>query len=85
MVEDRQALLALILSERMLEMADIALELGTQLLPLEMVARDSWSDPLISAGVNLACLSPSTSSSSDVTLSVLLPGPFKFLLFVLQI
>ena len=50
MVEDRQALLALILSERMLEMADIALELGTQLLPLEMLARepvDSRISPLI--------------------------------------
>ena len=46
MVEDRQALLALILSERMLEMADIALEL----LPLEMLARepvDSRIEPLI--------------------------------------
>ena len=50
MVEDRQALLALILSERMLEMADIALELVTQLLPLEMLARepvDSRIEPLI--------------------------------------
>ena len=48
-MEDKQALLPLILSEPMLEMADIALEWGAQLLPLEMVAReavDSWSDPL---------------------------------------
>ena len=48
-MEDKQALLPLILSEPMLEMADIALEWGGQLLPLEMVAReavDSWSDPL---------------------------------------
>ena len=48
-MEDKQALLPLILSEPMLEIADIALEWGAQLLPLEMVAReavDSGSDPL---------------------------------------
>ena len=47
-VEDRQALLALILSEPALEMTDIALEFP--LLPREMVAReavvDPWKDPL---------------------------------------
>ena len=53
MVEERLALLALILSaERMLEIADIALELGTQLLPLDMlplepVQSDCWSGRLM--------------------------------------
>ena len=89
-MEERQALLPLILSEPMLEMADIALEFGGQLLPRELVAReavDSWSDLALiwAAGVNLASLSSASTSSSDVTLSVLLPGPFKFFLFVLQI